>query len=547
MKSYILNRPVNALKKLYPPSYLGAKIRASKASDTLNKILELSIKKRLNSSENWSYKKFKVFKGVDGTTNKPEYRDYLAPSPSTAAAEAFILNGLSEELAFTRLKNVYSYIRSKNGSQYNYEYYLPNYQKRNSDILNSLNEHKGSVVLFLDIKNFYASVDKFELLSKIKKHEVLGDKKNSFALDFLINQLEQSPSGIPIGTELSHLLADVYLSSLDECLGKLLNSNYFRYVDDVTIVCRPDEVKLYEKFVSDHAASLGLSLNEKKREVFSASQWLNEMDTSPVAGGDFYSYCQMLGEWIDGDKERMSWLDCELKNEGFQIPLNKIFIRQGKSNKLFFEKTTEHNLIEKSKLMREKYLNALDDVSENLTNNSSRWYLQKTKRAINPLFYLLNKESYPIITATAKESYKLKTQEEVSSAIYSNACESIIKFPGVTINTFCEIWKTTQPSGSCIDNLFLEKLEAPELDSVTTLALYDILKPPVQVAESSIWQALRPNVKGRTESLNGFDAEIESLRIGVSEYDQQIFLDNRLTEDEDVFLSGLELGDQSIS
>ena len=72
--------------------------------------------------------------------------------------------------------------------------------------------------------------------------------------------------------------------------------------------------------------------------------------------------------------------------------------------------------------------------------------------------------------------------------------------------------------------------------------------PPLEkISASAIWQALRPEVQYRSDTLVGFEAEIESLRIGITNEKQRSLLDDRLNDDEDIDLSGLELGNQSIS
>lgn len=546
MTNYLLHRPVNALKKLHTPAYLGAKIRSSESTTLKSKVLELSIKKRLNSSESWNYKSFPVFKGINDE-GQPEYRDYLAPSPSSASAEAFIINELCDQIAPRRVPNVYSYILAQKNSAYNYQYYLPHYQRRNQNILEALGKESGLKAIFLDIKNFYASVDKSLLISSIKKHEILGAKQNAFATNFILNQIEQSSAGIPIGTELSHIVADIFLSKLDTKLEERFKHNYFRYVDDITIVCKEGDIEECEKLVNSEISNLGLQLNEAKRELFTHEEWRNEMDTSPVDGEDFYSHCQMLGKWINGDSRRTSHLDSALKSEGFQIPLRKIFTSQSHAPQPYRPEMSELEIIKNSKKIRQKYLSALEQVSENLSNDSSRWYLQKTKRALNPLFYLLNKENYETISRTARESKKLRPQEEVSNAIHKNSCDSIVAFPGVTVNTFCEIWRTTQPKELRVDEYTAKKSSSAEIESLTTLALFEIIEPPSCVQSSSLWSALRPEVGKISETINGFDAEIESLRIGLSKSTQQALLDNRLSEEEEIILNGLELGNQSIS
>lgn len=540
MKNYIFSRPVNALKKQYAPSYLGAKIRAAKANPTFLRITELAIQKRLNSSEEWAYKSFMTFKRMN-EQGGPEYREHFAPSPLTSTAEAFILNELGEELSAHRSSRVYSYISSKKGSTHNYNYYLEFYQKRNFDILKSLEKNTDMVVLFLDIRNFYVSVNRDYAKETLRKHPIWGNARNTFALDFAIKQINIAKSGIPIGPELSHALADACLESLDTKLENMLGDNYFRYVDDLTIVCKPSEVDRHLKLIQTHLYSIDLQLNDKKKEVFSLKQWQKEMDTSPFEGDDFFAYCQKLSGWIDKDSAKIGWFDQALRDEGFQLPLKKITFSTGNKNSTQTQHS-EKTLVDDLKNLRKKYLNAINEVSEKLSNTSTRWYLQKTKRTLNPLFYLLDRNEYNTIAHTARESSALKPQEEVSLAIYKNNCNEIIKYPGLTINSFCEIWKTAIQNKNKL-SISKEDLGTEiEIESAITLALFDITNPHKDINNTSMWKALKPDITAISDKLPAFEAEIESVRIGVDKNHTAMFLENRFSSEEEVYLTALELG-----
>lgn len=495
MKSYTLTRPINALKKLYAPSYLGAKIRASINTPALARVTEISVEKRLNSSEKWAYKSFPVFKAIG--ENGPEYRNYLAPSPITSTAEAYILNKFGGELAKSRSSRVYSYTQGEQGGSHNYRYYLDGYESRNREILRALDENKGYVALFLDVKNFYASVNIGRLESLLLKDAVFGRSENYFALNFAVNQLNNSPAGIPIGTELSHVLADIFLKSLDECLSKEHGERYFRYVDDLTIVCKTEDVDRYERRVENFLLDIGLSLNGKKREVLSRSDWVDAMNTAPIEGQDFYEYCFKVGDWMAGNREKVNWLDTELRNEGFQMPLSKISAWKALATEGGSFLLSEKEIIQGLLDVRMKYSSALEEIAEELSKDSSRWYLQKTKRAINPLFYLLSKESYGPIIDAAKESAALKSQEEVSRAMKSDDCTRLIRYPGVAVSSFCEIWKSTHDEGVRIGQYPKRLNDAVEIEAATTLALFEVMEPHSDLIETPLWTALRPKVSSR--------------------------------------------------
>lgn len=545
MKSYVLTRPVNALKKLYAPSYLGAKIRASINTPTLARITEISIEKRLNSSERWAYKNFQVFKTI--SENGVEYRDYLAPSPITSTAEAFILNKLGSELAKFRSSRVYSYILNKQDGSHNYCHYLIGYEGRNREILKILDENEGYVAIFLDVKNFYASVNTARLKRLLVEDAVFGRDENYFALNFATNQLKSSPAGIPIGTELSHVLADIYLKTLDEWLSKEHGKNYFRYVDDLTIVCKIEDVDRHERRVEKFLLDIGLELNGKKREVLSRTEWADAMNTAPVEGQDFYDYCFKVGDWMAGNREKVNWLDTELRNEGFQMPLRKISAWKARASEAGASFLSEKEIIQGLLDVRMKYSSALEGIAEGLSKDSSRWYLQKTKRAINPLFYLLDIESYSSIIDAAKESTALKSQEEVSRAMKTDDCTRLVRYPGVAISSFCEIWKSTHAGGARIGRYPQRLSGAVEIEAATTLALFEVMEPHPDLIQSPLWKALKPEVSSRGNGLPNFEAEIEAIRIGISSEHQRELLGSRLSPEEDLSLSALDLGSQSIS
>lgn len=545
MKNYILTRPVNALKKIYAPSYLGAKIRSSIKTSTLARITEISIEKRLNSSERWAYKSFPVFKSIG--EYGAEYRDYLSPSPITATAEAFILNKLGVELQRLRSNRVYSYFLNEQGENHNYHHYLAGYELRNREILEALDKNEGYVAVFLDVKNFYASIDVERLNIVLEKNAVFGLSENYFALNFAKDQLRNSPAGVPIGTELSHVLADIYLKSLDDLLSKEFGEKYFRYVDDITIVCKTEDVDRYEKVVEKFLADIGLELNKNKRMIFNRPGWADAMNTAPVEGPEFYDYCFKVGDWMAGNIEKINWLDNELRNEGFQMPLRKIFNWNVRASESVTSLLSEKEIIKGLLDVRIKYSSAVEKIVEGLTKNSSRWYLQKTKRAINPLFYLLDKASYSSIIDVAKESTALKSQEEVSRAMKEDDCSQLIRYPGVVVSSFCEIWKSTHSENVRIGR-YPEKLsDTVEIEAATTLALFEVIEPHSDIFESPLWKALRPGVTSRGEGLPNFEAEIEAIRIGISSEQQRNLLSSRLSQEEDLSLSALDLGNQSIS
>lgn len=86
--------------------------------------------------------------------------------------------------------------------------------------------------LKLDIRKYYPSVDhdvlKAIIRRKIKDQRVLR----------LLDEIIESAPGLPIGNYLSQTLANVYLAYFDHYVKEVLGVRYyFRYVDDIVILC----------------------------------------------------------------------------------------------------------------------------------------------------------------------------------------------------------------------------------------------------------------------------------------------------------------------
>ncbi len=549
MKKYILNRPVNALKKGYEPALLGAKIRARKPTEMQVAIIEKSVEKKLNSSEDWNYKSYFSFKGIDDS-GKLEYRECLSPSPSASSAEAFLINQFAEIAKDLFPDNVYSYRLAKRNASANYKYFLSEYEARNQDILSRLDSSHNLVAVFFDIEKFYPSV-KFDLMKSklLKFSESIKDRFNlSPFVNFSLNQLSKSPSGIPVGTELSHLLANIFLSDFDKTLREKYGDRFFRYVDDITIVCEKNQIESVRNEVNSLISGLDLIPNIKKAETYNISQWRTEIKTAPIEGDDFFNYCKNLEGWIKINQNSVETVRRNLRDEGFHIPLEKIVARNSPTWALPNKELRLKDIVSESKRLRESYRNAAMDLASMTLDQHSRGTLQRARRALNPLFYLLDPSEYGVISDVADSHPKLSVQKEVSVAVMQNDCSKLINYPGTTISSYCEIWKTVKGANISAPKIDMNsEFKNHQLDSLLSLSLHNVVKVDPSLKSGAIWIALRDNVTMRSNDLTGFENELESLRINLSKTAQDELLGRRETDDEDIDMQALDLGSQMIS
>ena len=546
MNKFIVKRPVNALRRVYEPAFLGAKIRAEKSSNLQINLMLKTIEKKLHSTEDWSYKDILVFKSINDDGSKV-YRKCLVPSPSTSAAEAYLLNDLSKIRNNLRVRNVYSYKLADAGGAVNYEYFLEQYKTRNHDISKKLKGSPGSVALCFDIKSFYPSINKQLLEKKLKEFESkhASEKNLRRFVDFSMYQISRSESGVPIGTELSHQLADIYLSNFDNVFSEKYGSRYFRYVDDITVVCEKSEISNIVADVRSSISELGLVLNDGKYAEYSIEDWQQEVSNAAVEGEDFFEHCQELARWIGTQPNSLSYIERHFKDEGLNLPFSKIFARS-KFLREKNERFTLNDIISKTLDLKQRYIESAESMVGMNAFSHSKGSLQRARRALNPLFYLLQVDQYDLILEVAETHNNLITQEIVSKALKGNNISELLEFPGTTVASFCEIAKVVESQVSKkFSNPSLGSLSNAALNSISSLAIHGLLDGSEFYDHE--FKYLRPNVSIRSLTSVDFESEIETLRINLTSFDQEQLLGNRLDVDEEIGLPALDLGDQTIS
>lgn len=142
--------------------------------------------------------------------------------------------------------------------------------------------NSSEFVLFTDIVGFYDNIELAILASDLKA--VCGDSPYISLLMSCLNRWSQPRGrGIPQGYSASHVLAKVYLHTLDH----YLNDNgysHLRYVDDIRIFCTEKiqaqkAIILIGKFLSKR----GLNLQGAKTKILSKADALVEIDgVSPI-------------------------------------------------------------------------------------------------------------------------------------------------------------------------------------------------------------------------------------------------------------------------
>lgn len=112
----------------------------------------------------------------------------------------------------------------------------------------------------VDITKFYASINHEVLLKKIRKkirkREALAFLENAITTETIPKNIrvvkrKSNTKGIPEGLSISNILADIYLADLQDIITKKYEVDYFRYVDDILILCNFEQAEEIKNYVID--------------------------------------------------------------------------------------------------------------------------------------------------------------------------------------------------------------------------------------------------------------------------------------------------------
>lgn len=128
---------------------------------------------------------------------------------------------------------------------------------------------KYSGYIKLDVSDFYPSIKHKELESRLRKRI-----KNPGIINVImagvtsptvsVSRAWDKPStlGVPQGLAISNILAAIYLLNIDRHMNSNLDIAYYRYVDDVLILCDSNQVDEIAKNVILRFKKIGLTVHD---------------------------------------------------------------------------------------------------------------------------------------------------------------------------------------------------------------------------------------------------------------------------------------------
>lgn len=539
----LLIRALNSTKQSYFPSYVGLRLIGKNLASDTSAYLHRLLLRRLKSCEKWSYKSFQLYKGskFSGGKQEHEYRDCLAPSPTSALAGALVLGLLAKSQAFQVSPRVYSYrwpATANSGSSY--QFFAEGYKARNRDIFSAL-QGSDNVAVVTDIARFYPSV-KTDLIQKNLDellHSIPSDQSPDGLSNFFRQLLLAGGGGIPIGPAAGHLLGHVALKKVDEQLEKKYGSAYFRYVDDIVIVCNKNDRSSVEAGIRASVESSDLRLNALKTEILNGNEWHGSMLSSDIAeGDDFRSFTRDISIYLALYPDRVSTLTIRFLDAGLSIPLNRLKTLAGYSPFIYFIKRWNKStgmmrslriltldidyFLQRALALKKRYEESLKEICNEpkLSPHLRRWKVQRARRVVNTLFYLRAFSEWKANEAVFSLFPELVEQAALAIALRTGEVNPILPFFGQAPAAFAELWHehggrpaTLRPETA---------LSGPKVNSLVLLRLHGV------ISESALPSELN-GVDGRLLSATcdqtpiartnpdlTFDDEFESLRLGTN-------------------------------
>jgi hypothetical protein len=563
----LLIRALNATRQLYFPSYVGLRLIGSQLTSGKNDYLQKLVRRRLVAGDIWRFKPFKLYKGSTQTSSgyEHQYRDCLAPSPLTAIAEAFILKTLAESPAFQVSPRVYSYHWPPSSrSGVSYRYFFEGYKQRNHDIAAAL-DAPNQVAVVTDLKQFYPSADKekaaLALKNQLSQFGKQSGLSNGTVLDFFDNLLATGKDGIPIGPASSHVLGQLVMQEIDNLLISRYGEKYFRYVDDIVVVCDAGQADAVKKDLQDCIEREGFRINADKTIVATSFEWQHHIQRSDVSDEDNVRLLSSdLAVYLAFHPNRAEELKSMFADEGLCIPIGRLlalsqysrfryFLRCKKSKAISLYFSTNDDFLQRGVKLKNVYEHSLvqfiQDPIETLPN-LRRWQVQRARRVVNSLFYLRRFDEWSQNMNVFNAFPELVEQQALANALATRTVNSILPFYGSGPVAFSELWAE---HGEGYASLLASEsgISTTELDGVITLRLCGVISAEstqfLQNIKSDrlLQTVIQPTLIARTKPDLSFDDEFESLRLGVSDQEISTLARSRYSPSEGTALEALSL------
>lgn len=211
----------------------------------------------------------------DGTYRPSAVRRQYIPKPGTAKKRPLGIPTVRDRIVQTALRHVLEPIWEAKFADQSFGFRPGRGCKDALRRVQTLLRSGSTWVVEADIQSYYDSIDHVRLLAEVAKE--VADGKVLGLIEALLGQpvMEATSKwtpeeGIPQGSTVGPLLANIYLHPLDKAMGRV-GWEVTRYADDLVIQCRNEgEARAALRRLRQEMAQLGLTLHPDKTRVVNA-------------------------------------------------------------------------------------------------------------------------------------------------------------------------------------------------------------------------------------------------------------------------------------
>ncbi len=186
-----------------------------------------------------------------------------------------LVDYIAEDLDKLHSNRIYSHRLNKErkDEKYFFRYAVEEWRKFINDTSSELGT-KNNVLLLTDLANFYENIGIADLKDVLDFYKPAGIEETNYktCTEFIKSILKKwcersTERGIPQNRDASSFLSNIFLHPVDDKMQKS-GFNYFRYMDDIRIVCNDKfEARRALKVLIQELRKKGLNVNNKKTQI----------------------------------------------------------------------------------------------------------------------------------------------------------------------------------------------------------------------------------------------------------------------------------------
>ncbi len=193
-----------------------------------------------------------------------KYRGVLIPKQPNKPPRTLAISTIKDRIVLSLIKDILQDFYYKNAKQ-------ELIQSKIDRIKSEIEANKFDTYIKVDIIDFFPSIPHDILLNKLSTEGIdrrlcniinKAISKEIIFNGYIDDSYKTKKIGVPQGLPISNILAEIYMSEFDTMYLNNKDICYFRYVDDILILCKEEQVEILIENIYSKIESLKLSIHD---------------------------------------------------------------------------------------------------------------------------------------------------------------------------------------------------------------------------------------------------------------------------------------------